>query len=170
MLKITIAAVATMLGILAAVFGLWDYVEPALGVTALAFSFQTFMQTRKIQSRKQSIARGDYYLVLQVGRPLTDAVQRQFGRVDAVVDVTAVLGTASLSTADDYEKLARALYSQIRDNQTHRIHVFLSGPVGLNFVIGQLVGLHHFNVVVYQFNGQAGQYEALPAPSREWLS
>lgn len=169
MLKLSIAVIATVLGIVAATFGLWDYVEPALGVTALAFSIQTYLQTRKIAARKQSNATGDYYIVLQVGRPLVEAVKNQFGRVDVVVDVNAVLGTPALTTEADYEKLARALYAEIRDNQGKRIHLFLSGPVGLNLIVGQMVGLSHFNLVVYQYNGQQSQYEQLPQPSRTWL-
>jgi hypothetical protein len=47
----------------------------------------------------------------------------------------------------------------------NEVHLVLSGPLGLAFSIGQLIGLSHYKVVVYQFS--AGKYRMVPPVTRE---
>lgn len=146
----------------------WGVAEPVIGISTLVVAARLWLLLRVKRMKKASTA-GKAVIALQVGRPVTEAVKAQFGQLDILVDVEVVLGKPTLETESDYKKVASSVYSAIAANQGKEIKLVLSGPVGLQFLIGQLVGLHHFNVVVHQYDGKASAYAALPEPDRSWL-
>lgn len=166
MVVIGLAAGATV-----ARLGWWDWVEPTLGFITFAVAAATWLQTRRARQRVYAdLGEGDYVVALQVGRPVSEAVKKQFGRLDKLVEVGTVLGgETTLSLPVHYEQIARAVYRAITAGQGRNIHLVLSGPVALSALIGQLVGLMHFQLTVYQFAPSSGTYEPVPRPTRDWL-
>ena len=149
----------------------WDYTEPLIGysavIAALYYTVTTYYKKRKKYKKSQN---GKAYVALQVGRPVSEAVKRFFQTEDLLlVDVEAVLGKTTLENDKDYKKLANAVYRELAKNQDKEIHLVLSGPVGLNFLIGQITGLNHFDVNIYQFDPVSKGYMELPQPDRTWL-
>lgn len=150
----------------------WDYTEPLIGylavLAAVYYTVTTYLKKRKTYKNKSQ--NGKVYLALQVGRPVGEAVKRFFHTEDlTLVDVEAVLGKTTLENDKDYKKLANAVYKELAKNQDKEIHLVLSGPVGLNFLIGQIAGLNHFDLHLYQFDPISKGYMELPQPDRTWL-
>lgn len=163
-------AMGLLLGLCSAIFGWWNWIEPVTGVTTMALATATWWQTRRSQEAVYSDnGDGSWVVALQVGRPVSEAVKKQFGQLDVLVDVGQIIGTHTLSLPEHYEALARAVYQAAVAGQGKNIHVVLSGPVALSFVIGQMVGLFHFQITVYQFTPSTGGYEPMPRPTRAWL-
>ncbi len=110
-------------------------------------------------------------VVLEIGRPIVDDVKAQFGE-DAVV---AVISAVKQLEAEEFPKFAADAYNALtkvsrelrKQGYRGEIGLILSGPVALNFMFGQLVGLSHVKVRVYQWF--AGEYKAIPPVSREML-
>ncbi|WP_029523586.1 SAVED domain-containing protein [Persephonella sp. KM09-Lau-8] len=150
----------------------WGYTEPLIGYSAAIAGLYYFVVTyyKKNKKYKNKSENGRVYVALQVGRPVSEAVKKFFNTNDLVlVDVEAVLGKTTLETDKDYKKLANAVYRELAKNQDKEIHLVLSGPVGLNFLIGQITGLNHFDVHIYQFDPVSKGYMELPQPDRTWL-
>lgn len=163
--------IGLMLGVFSAIFGLWNYIEPITGVATMALAAATWWQTRRAQDAVYSDnGDGSWVVALQVGRPVSEAVKKQFGQLDVLVDVQQIVGTHTLSLPEHYELLARAVYRATCAGQGKNVHVVLSGPVALSFVIGQMVGLFHFQITVYQYAPSTGSYEPMPRPTRAWLN
>ncbi len=158
-------------GLGAALLGGWDYLEPVIGIATLSIAGATWWQTRKAREAVYADnGDGSWIVCLQVGRPVSEAVKKQFGQLDVLVDVGQVLGGEhTLSLPEHYEILVKAVYDAICSGQGKNIHVVLSGPVALSFLIGQVVGLFHFQLTVYQFSPSTGGYEPMPRPTRAWL-
>lgn len=158
------------LGLLAWRYEWWNAIEPVSGLVTFSLLAATWWQTRKAE---QAVYRdngdGSWVIALQVGRPVSEAVKKQFGQLDALVDVTAVIGTHTLSLSEHYEAIAKAIYAALCAGQGKNIHLILSGPVALSCLIGQLAGLFHFQLTLYQFSPSTGSYEAMPKPTRAWL-
>ena len=149
---------------------IWGIAEPLLYLIGMASASVYFIRKQRAKRRRYASHNGDDFLLgLQVGRPMAQAIINQFGHVDEVIDVKAVIGREKLEDEQDYRKLAREIYRAMVPRQHCSIKLFLSGPVTLNFVIGQLVGLNHFDIQVYQFHPEFG-YQAVPMPKREWLT
>ncbi len=150
----------------------WGITEPLIGYSAviigLYYTITTYLKKKKKYKNKSE--NGRVYVALQVGRPVSEAVKKFFNTNDLVlVDVEAVLGKTTLETDKDYKKLAKAVYRELAKNQDKEIHLVLSGPVGLNFLIGQIAGLNHFDLHLYQFDPVNKGYMELPQPDRTWL-
>jgi hypothetical protein len=159
-----------ILGVLAWKRGWWDAIEPITGLLSLAVVAATWWQTRRAeQATYADNGDGSWIIALQVGRPVSEAVKKQFGQIDALVDVTATIGTHTLSLPEHYESIARAVYAACCAGQGKNIHLVLSGPVALSCLIGQMIGLFHFQIAIYQFSPSTGSYEAMPKPTRAWL-
>lgn len=159
-----------LLGVLAAIFGWWNFIEPATGVATLAIAATTWWQTRRArQAVYADNGDGSWVVALQVGRPILEAVKKEFGQCDVLVDVKEVLGENTLSLPEHYEKLAREVYKALCAGQSKNIHLIISGPVALNFLVGQMVGLFHFQVTVYQYDPASSSYKPMPRPTRDWL-
>jgi hypothetical protein len=101
--------------------------------------------------------------VLEVGRPIKADVEREFGRVDAIVSVPRAISELEIP------KIAAQAYREIMKLGAggEEVAVVLSGPLGLAFELGQAVGLGHAKVVVYQFS--QGRYVKVPTLTREHL-
>ncbi len=152
------------------IFGWWDIIEPVTGVATLLVAASTWWQTRKaLAATYADNGDGSWIIALQVGRPVSEAVNKKFGHIDALVDVRAVTGVDTLCLPEHYEALTRAVYAAICAGQGKNIHLILSGPVALSFLVGQVVGVLKFQLTVYQFNPSAGGYEPMPKPTRAWL-
>lgn len=166
----TLLIVSTVVGILAAITGGWNFIEPVLGFATLALAGATWWQTRRAKEAVYTDnGDGSWVIGLQVGRPVSEAVKKQFGQLDCLIDVKEVVGDHTLALPEHYEAVARAVYAAVAAGQGKNVHLVLSGPVALSFLIGQCVGLFHFQITVYQFAPSSGSYEPMPRPTRAWL-
>ncbi len=160
-----------VLGVLIFLFDFWNFLEPVTALVTLTVGLATTWQTRRAREAVYADnGAGTWVVALQVGRPVSEAVTKRFGQLDALIDVAEVLGGEhTLALPEHYEKVCRAVYAAICAGQGKNIHVVLSGPVALSFLIGQMVGLFHFQLTVYQFSPSTGGYEPMPRPTRAWL-
>ena len=100
-------------------------------------------------------------VVLEVGRPILAEVREQIGEPFAVISYPRpVIET-------EYPEILKKVYTAIRKAASggNVVYLVLSGPLALSFQLGQLVGLSHYKIVVYQFSG--GRYRPVPPVSRE---
>lgn len=163
-------AAGIVIGLLVATLDLWDWIEPVTGLATLGVAIAIWWQTRRAKEAVYADrGEGSWVVALQVGRPVSEAVKKQFDRLDVLVDVKATVGTSTLALPEHYERMTRAVYAALCAGQGKNIHLVLSGPVALSCLIGQLVGLFHFQVTVYQFSPATGTYEPMPRPTRDWL-
>ncbi len=148
----------------------WDIVEPIVGFLGIIIIVWYWIST-KIAKRKKYINKGSkrFIVALQIGRPVAEAARRHFGELDVLIDVNNVLGKDTLENKNDYKKIVKEVYKVLAQNQNAEIHLVISGPVGLNFILGQVVGLSHFDVVIYQYDQIKKGYVELPLPERSWL-
>lgn len=168
--KTALVVVFAILGVLAAVTGGWNFAEPIIGFATLGLAMATWLQTRKaVKAVYADNGDGSWVVALEVGRPVVEAVNKQFGQLDALVKCEEVIGGNTLALPEHYESLAKAVYTAVAQGQGKNIHLVLSGPVALCFLLGQLVGLMHFQITVYQFTPGSGRYEPVPRPTRDWL-
>ena len=153
------------------VSGIWaEWGELTLTTFALVAATYWWLAVKEKSERRYRSAGGRAVIVLQVGRPVLEAVKKFTNFEDIkLVDIEAVLGKKQLDTAADYKKLATEVYRELVAHQNATIDLFISGPVGLNLVIGQLIGLHHFDLRVYQFQTGETPYMLIPEPDRSWL-
>ncbi len=159
-----------ILGFIAIARNWWDVIEPISGLITFGIAAATWWQTRRAeQATYADNGDGSWVVALQVGRPVSEAVKKQFGQLDALIDVTTVIGTHTLSLPEHYEAIAKAVYTALCAGQGKNIHLVLSGPVALSCLVGQLAGLFHFQLTIYQFSPSTGSYEAMPKPTRAWL-
>jgi len=104
--------------------------------------------------------------VLEVGRPIVSSVASQLGESEKDLTVLSVPRTV---TEVEIPKIAARAYKMImelgRGGET--VTVILSGPLALAFELGQLIGLSHVNIILYQFTG--GKYLKVPPLTREDL-
>lgn len=163
--------VALLVSVVVIITEAWDLLEPLTGVFTLVAAGIAVVQTRRArQAVYADNGDGSWVVALQVGRPISEAVKKQFGQVDVLVDVREVLnGEHTLSLPEHYEALSRAVYAALCAGQGKNIHLILSGPVALSFLVGQLAGLFHFQLTVYQYTPSAGSYAPMPRPTRAWL-
>jgi hypothetical protein len=106
---------------------------------------------------------GQRIFVLEIGRPIRSDVEREFGRVDAVVSVQRAISEMEIP------KIAAKAYKEIMKlaQGGAEVYVVLSGPLGLAFQLGQAIGLAHAKVTVWQFS--QGKYVRVPPLTREHL-
>ena len=102
-------------------------------------------------------------VVIEIGRPIRADVERQLGPVAACVSYPRAV------TEAEYPNVIREAYSAIREAASggEEVWLVLSGPLALAFQLGQVVGLSHWKVVVYQFSG--GRYVPAPPVTRDAL-
>jgi hypothetical protein len=148
----------------------WSIIEPLMWLVGVISAAIYWLRVKHAKRKKYANKGGsDFVIALQVGRPVSEAVKAHFGELDCLIDVEAVLGKSVLEFDKDYKTLAGELYRAMAANQNCPIKLVLSGPVGLSFLIGQLVGLAKFDVEVHQFDPVSKGYQALPEPDRSWL-
>ena len=101
--------------------------------------------------------------VLEVGRPITEDVKNQLGRVDDVLSIPRAISEIEIPkiVAQAYVKIMRLAQGG------EEVAIVLSGPLALAFQLGQAIGLSHAKVIVYQFS--QGRYVKVPPITRELL-
>jgi len=102
-------------------------------------------------------------VVVEVGRPIQKEVREQLGEPFKVISYPRPI------LEDETPRIAVEVYNAIREasRDGEIVYLVLSGTLALAFQIGQLVGLSHFKVQVYQFSG--GRYRTVPVITREML-
>jgi len=100
-------------------------------------------------------------IVLEVGRPIKADVEKQLGQVATCVSYPRAV------TENEYPAILKEAYKAIREAAAggEEVWLVLSGPLALAFQLGQLIGLSHWKVVVYQFSG--GRYVPAPPVTRD---
>ncbi len=162
--------VGLILGVLCAITGAWNYVEPMTGIATLAVAGAIWFQTRKAAKAVYADnGDGSWVVALEVGRPVSEAVKKQFGQLDAYIKCEEVIKGNTLVLPEHYEALTKAVYAAVCQGQGKNIHLVMSGPIALSVLVGQLVGLMHFQITVYQYVPSSGTYEPVPRPTRDWL-
>lgn len=162
--------VGLVLGVICAITGIWNYLEPVVGVATLAIGGAIWFQTRKAKKATYSDnGDGSWVVALEVGRPVSEAVKKQFGQLDAFIRCDEVIQGNTLVLPEHYEALTKAVYAAVCQGQGKNIHLVMSGPIALSVLVGQLVGLMHFQITVYQYVPSSGTYEPVPRPTRDWL-
>jgi hypothetical protein len=103
-------------------------------------------------------------VVLEIGRPIVDDVKAQFG-----VEPVAVVSYPRPVIEQEYPQILRQAYHAIRAAAQggEEVALVLSGPLALAFQLGQLVGLSHFKIRVFQFSG--GRYREVSPVTREMM-
>jgi len=96
---------------------------------------------------------------VEIGRPIQREVIKQFGKIDKVISYKGNI------TKNDIKPLLKEVIDALEPNGTRLI---LSGPVAFNFMLGQLVGLNHYKLKVYQYNPEIG-YEDWDCADRNIL-
>jgi len=101
--------------------------------------------------------------VLEVGRPIRDAVKNQLGEISDYISVPRAISEIEIPkiAAEAYHKVMKLA------SDGSEVIVVLSGPLGLAFEFGQAIGLGHAKVIVYQFS--QGRYVKVPPMTREIL-
>ena len=157
------------IGLISQYFDLWSWLEPAITFLTLAMSAIGVWQTKKAKSAYYATDNGDdvFVIALEVGRPISEAVKKSFGQLDALIRVQDVIGTSVLTMDEHYEKIARAVYTACAANQNRQIKLIVSGPNGLLAIIGMMLGMDRFRVQIYQYYN--GIYTPIPRPTRDWL-
>jgi len=104
---------------------------------------------------------GKRVVVLEVGRPVVDDVKAQLGEPSEVISYPRPI------LEIEYPEILKKTYNAIRRQAQggNEVILVLSGTLALAFQLGQLVGLSHYKVRVYQFSG--GRYREVPPVSRE---
>ena len=103
-------------------------------------------------------------LILSIGRDIVASAEAQLGRV---ADATLQLGEIS---PEDYPMLRKQIYEQLKSWSGEEVQLVLSGPLGLVFTLGQLVGLNHFKVSILQYDAEVSGYKDVPIPTRKEIS
>ncbi|MEM1518171.1 MAG: hypothetical protein QW789_03505 [Nitrososphaerota archaeon] len=100
-------------------------------------------------------------IVLEIGRPIIEDVKAQLGEPFRVVSYPRPVIEA------EYPTILREAYKAIREAAQggEEVILVLSGPLALAFQLGQLVGLSHFKIRVFQFS--MGRYKEVPPVTRE---
>lgn len=167
---VMMVAIGVILGLLAWLVDGWNLIEPTTGLATLLFAASAWYQTRKAKEAYYedcTNADGRHVVALEVGRPISEAVKDKFGHCDILVRVQEVIGSSVLTSNEDYEKVARAVYSACARCQNQPIDLIVSGPNGLLLIVGQMLGLDRFRVKVWQYYN--GTYQEVPRPTRDWL-
>ena len=105
-------------------------------------------------------------VVIEVGRPIVADAQEQFGEERVVAAISAV----RTLQPEEFPKFAAEAYKalvQVARRVKGRVHIILSGPVSMNFQLGQLVGLSHLDIQIWQWF--AGEYKPIPPVKREMM-
>ncbi|MEM2197378.1 MAG: hypothetical protein QW290_09890 [Sulfolobales archaeon] len=101
-------------------------------------------------------------VVLEIGRPIVEDVKAQFQQ-----EPFAVISYPRPIIEAEYPKILKEAYKAIREAAQggEEVILVLSGPLALAFQLGQLVGLSHFKIRVFQFS--MGRYREVPPVTRE---
>ncbi|MEM2100345.1 MAG: hypothetical protein QXP45_03285 [Thermoproteota archaeon] len=101
-------------------------------------------------------------VILEIGRPIKDDVVAQFQQ-----EPFKMISYPRPIIEAEYPQILKEAYRAIREAAQggEEVILVLSGPLALNFQLGQLVGLSHFKIRVFQFS--MGRYREVPPVTRE---
>jgi hypothetical protein len=102
-------------------------------------------------------------IILALGRDVVAAAERMLGQ-----KADAIIKRAEL-TPEEYPEVRNEFYQYLKKWQEEPLKVILSGPVAFNFTLGQMVGVNHFDLEVFQFNAEKRCYDSIFSPSRSEL-
>ena len=103
-------------------------------------------------------------LILSIGRDIVQSAEKQIGKqADAVIKVAEL-------PPEDYPQLRQRVYQYFKEWQGDSIELILSGPVAFAFTLGQLTGLNHFDITVFQYDSSHRVYQVVPMPSRKEIT
>jgi len=120
--------------------------------------------------RKVIKSGGEIVIALKLNHDIGRIIKTQFKDIEIeIIDANILLGKATIDTDHEYTLLAKKVREIMALNQQKHIHLCLSGPLGLSFLIGQLAALHLFSVEVYQYRNNFLDYQRLPMVTRDWL-
>ena len=81
--KVWLVGVFLLLGVLCAFTSAWNWVEPVIGFLTLGLAAATWIQTRRAAKAVYADnGDGSWVVALEVGRPVSEAVKKQFGQLD----------------------------------------------------------------------------------------
>jgi len=108
------------------------------------------------------------WVVLEVGRPISNDVSKQFN-INLNSSNVKILSIQRAVSEQEIPSIVSKAYHLIRELSSNYniVNIVLSGPLALAFELGQAVGLSHFRVRLYQFSG--GRYVLVPPLTREHL-
>ena len=125
---------------------------------------KSIAQKKDIQNNVQ-IRDEDVIVVLQLGRMIVDDVENWFGRVDYVISNIGEINP------EDFASYAVEAYLAVQEanrlSHGARIILVLSGPVVVNFMLGQYIGLSHFDIHLAYWN--KGKYQVVQSADRSLL-
>jgi hypothetical protein len=110
-----------------------------------------------------AIGEKDKVFVLEIGRPIKEDVENFIGKkVDGIISIQRAISELEIPSivAEAYKKIMEL------GRGGNVVHLFLSGPIGLIFRLGQAIGFH-VKIIVWQFFN--GQYVQVPPLTREML-
>ncbi len=157
-------------GLLVAIIGGWDILEPTSGLATLAFAAATWWQTKKkAKARYANIEGEDFIIVLELKRTVVESMTKQFGRApDQVLFVKKLIGTIELTTEEHWETLVRAVWEVMSSHQDKNILFASDVPGQLWACLGQMAGMDRLRVKwLGYFNGQID--ESCPRPRGDWM-
>ena len=94
-----------------------------------------------------------HLIILEIWRPINKQAEQFFDKkADNIISYPEI-------TTKDYPKIVKEFYHSLSQNDEN--YIILSWPVSLNFQIGQVVGLNHFKVKLFQWNAEKQSYEEL---------
>ena len=101
--------------------------------------------------------------VLEIGRPIRDAVLEQFSKIDDYISIPRSVSPVEVPeiVAEAYKKIMKL------GKDGEEVIVILSGMLAIAFQLGQAIGLSHVKVIPYQF--MQGRYVKIPPLTREHL-
>ena len=103
-------------------------------------------------------------LIFSLGRDIAASAEKVFGRsADAIIKMSSV-------TMRDYPVLRKQAYVYLKEWQLEQIDIVFSGPLAFAFTFGQIVGINHFDVTVFQYDAENRIYLETPKPTREEIN
>jgi len=143
------------------------HIKGELG-TALIKAFQEYLKTGKpsVFDYLRKEKRERISLVVEVSRPITEYVEIYLNKKpDYVLSLIKEVSTEEMK----YITLAfhRLVYLINAIHNAPEIDLYISVPSTTAFLMGQIVGLSHYKITIYQFS--KGKYHKIPQIKREEL-
>ena len=142
-------------------------IEEVIGTVKLAYKSAKWLK-EYYQKKKAKQVKDDtlgVIIVAEIGRAIASDVKNQLGEPFAVISYTKTL------KPDEFNKVAGDVFKAIAKANTmlkgSKITLVLSGPVALNFILGQFVGVGHFDINLAYWS--AGKYEITSAAIRDYM-
>ena len=143
-------------------------IETVIGLVKLSYEsgkwLKNHLEKKKLVMASENLNEDvGILIVAEIGRPIVQDVEEQLGKPFAVISAKRTVSKEEIGklAGDIYKAVAKV--SKLTKGQ--KITLVLSGPVVLNFILGQFVGLGHFNLNLGFW--QNGSYQVIPSAVRE---